>query len=135
VPTYVVEIEWPLSGTDVGQRFVPSAVVRDEDDTGTPPPANTHKVNFALFHTPNNTTNTPKLPTRDSADIDPATEPTVVPNGGTMLETDVIGSHKLVATLIKLSDGSTEDTDEELDINITVSGPQRREISGIIIEE
>ncbi len=135
MPTYVVEIEWPLSGTDAGQNFWPSAVVRDEDDTGLPPPSNTHKVTFSLFHTPNSSTTTAKLPVRDSAPFNAASEPTIEPTA--QLTTDATGSHKLVATLFDIS-GSTPvevDTDEELNINVTLNGLQRRELSGIIIEE
>lgn len=132
MPSYVVEIEWPLSGGDAGQSIWPSAVVRDEDDTGIPPPANNHKVTFTLYHTPAGPPGNLKF-TRDSEDFDAATEPTVT--SLTAMTTDATGSHRLVATLIKLADGSTVDTDEELDINITPLGPQRREISGFIIEE
>ncbi|MBL8866873.1 MAG: hypothetical protein KF873_11540 [Gemmataceae bacterium] len=137
MPNYVVEIEWPLSGNDVGQSFWPSAVVRDEDDIGIPPPANTHKVTFELYYTPNSTTNTLKSGPTDSnpAPFDPSTQPTVT--SASAMTTDTTGTHKLVAILYDVSGTAPVqiDSDEELNLNVTATGPERRELGEIIIEE
>ncbi len=131
MPDYVVDIEWPLAGDNVGQTFTPVAVVRNEDDIGpAPPPAADHFVRFTLFSV--DKSGDTKQSQEDSGLIDPTFEPTV--SSGKSLTTTQTGSHKLRAQLIG-SDGTTViDTDNEDNLNVTVNGPADREIV-IIIEE
>ena len=131
--THVVEIEWPLSGTDVAQSFTPCAIVRLDGDGAVPPPAVDHQILFKLYG-PNSGTGVEELKSQQpSAMFDPSGEPTVSPPSP--LTTDVVGSHRLEAILKDLTASTTDDTDEELDLNITTSGRANRDVGSFIIEE
>jgi hypothetical protein len=133
--THVVEIEWPLSGTDIGMtNLMPSVVIRDEGDGGVPP-ALDHQVIFTLFG-PDAMGNEVQKSQQPSALFSPAGEPTISP--ATPLFTDRVGSHRLHVSLKDMSGGGAgveDDTDEELDLNVTVSGRTARDLQMATIED
>lgn len=125
---FVVEIQWPLSGTTVAQIFQCNVAVRNEDDIAAPPTAD-YKVVCTLTR-PDGTA---VSPSQDTAPFDANNEPDLL----IPMSSDVLGLHKLSAVLVRTNTTPpTElDADEEAGVNLTGSGPPARVTQFGITEE
>lgn len=120
---YVVDIEWPISGTEVNKSFEVSVRVRNEDDIAGGPAGN-HFVRCTIVK------GGVDQDTGRTIDFDPDTEPLLaIP-----LNAPTESKHRLIAELFPSAGGLSIASDEESDIKITAGAPSKRTAVDTITE-
>lgn len=125
---YVLDIEWPLAGTEVNKGFTASIKVRNEDDIPGGPAGN-HYVKCVLK----------KDGALQDTGFSSAFDPDAEPLASVSLTALIESKHALSCSLHLSSDDSAvaNATDEESDIKVVAGGPTKRPGFGTVtlIEE